>query len=249
MKKSLMPIALACASITLLPSFSSAENSLHWSYAGHEGPEYWGSLSPEFQTCQTGKNQSPIDIESAIESDLPELMFLYTNAATDALNNGHTVQVNFPAGNTLVIDELTYELKQFHFHTPSENKLDGQSFPLEAHFVHADADGNLAVVAQFFQEGKANAALTDLLKNVPDETNPTTTLSRALEAKTLLNTGNDYYRFTGSLTTPPCTEGVQWLVMKEPMTASAEQISQLGEAMHQPNNRPTQPLNDRVVLK
>lgn len=233
-------IALAC-------QCAMAGEPTHWGYTGSEGPSHWGKLSPEFGTCEKGRNQSPVDLTRFVESDLSPLVFHYKEGGKEIVNNGHTVQINYEPGSELTLDGHTYELKQFHFHAPSENLIDGKSYPLEAHFVHADPEGNLAVVAVMFTEGAANAALKKAWDHMPEKAGEKAVADAVAEA--LLPADRDYYRYNGSLTTPPCTEGVTWLVMKHPVTASAEQIERFAHVMHHPNNRPVQHVNARPILQ
>jgi carbonic anhydrase len=235
--KKLLMLAMA-----LTASAALAEDH-HWSYEGDEGPEHWGGL------CNSGKNQSPVDLRDAVSAKLAPLSFKYESLAQDVLNNGHTVQVTYAPGSTLAVDSHQYQLKQFHFHAPSENLLNGKHFPLEAHFVHADSDGNLAVVAVFLETGAANAALEKLGKDLPMRAGDKHDLDVKIAAAELMPKARDYYRFSGSLTTPPCSEGVNWLVLKHPVTASAEQIEHLHAAMGHDNARPVQPLNARIIVK
>jgi carbonic anhydrase len=228
------------------------EHTIHWGYSGHGGPEHWGELSKDYQMCLIGKNQSPIDIrtKSAFETKLPAIQFDYHTSAKDVVDNGHTEQVDLEPGSFITIDGRKFELKQFHFHTPSENRIDGQSFPLEAHFVHADEHGNLAVVALMFTYGKANPVLAKVWENMPEHAGEKHHFTLSSEdVMKLLPKNRDYYRFNGSLTTPPCTEGVRWFVIKEPVTISKEQVQKFAKIMHHNNNRPVQPLNSRMVLK
>jgi len=227
----------------------AADHAVHWGYAGNEGPEYWGTLSSKFAMCASGKNQSPIDLTGFTEAELAPLQFSYTTEVTQLINNGHTVQANYQPGSNLVVDGHTFELKQFHFHVPSENHIDGQSYPMEAHLVHADAQGNLAVVAVMFELGEANPGVETLWEQLPLHAGDENQVISSVNAASLLPAEQDYYRFNGSLTTPPCTEGVWWLVMKQPVPASREQIDKFTHAIHHPNNRPVQPLNARTVLK
>lgn len=225
-------------------------HAVHWGYEGEGGPEHWGELQPDYATCATGKNQSPINLTGFIESELPPLKFSYQAAGGhEILNNGHTIQVNFNPGNEINLNGQIFTLKQFHIHAPSENQLQGASFPMEAHLVHADAQGHLAVVAIFIKEGAANLALNQAWPQIPEKANDKVELKTPVAAAALLPANRDYYRFNGSLTTPPCTEGVIWLVMKSAMTASKAQISRFKEVMHHANNRPIQPLNARTVLQ
>lgn len=215
----------------------------HWSYEGADGPSHWGGL------CSSGKNQSPVDVHDAISAKLAPLSFKYQSMAQDVFNNGHTVQVTYAPGSELTVDSHHYQLKQFHFHAPSEDLLNGKRFPLEAHFVHADEDGNLAVVAVFVEQGAANAALEKLGKDLPVRAGDKHDLDVKVAAAELMPKTRDYYRFSGSLTTPPCSEGVNWLVLKHPITASEQQIEQLHAAMGHDNARPVQPLNARIIVK
>jgi carbonic anhydrase len=243
---------------------------VHFSYSGDTGPDNWSKLSPNFAMCQSGKHQSPIDISTAQDVDLPELDIDYSTAAINFVNNGHAVQSNFGAGNTLANDyhenapyrahvtysagssinhlDSAYELKQFHFHSPSEHTLNGEHMPAEIHFVHGDENGHLAVVAVFARIGPANPEIAKLWQSLPDEEGESNSLGQQIRASELLPTSKSYYFYQGSLTTPPCTEGVRWLVMQEPITMSAEQIDALQKAIGFDNCRPTQALNGRVVM-
>jgi len=246
MKKIVSLAAVTLFSTTLL---ASGHADAHWGYTGETGPAHWGDLNEAYHMCKEGKNQSPIDLSGFVEAELPPVGIDYKAVATDDINNGHTVQVNFGKGSTLSIDGKTFTLKQYHFHTPSENTIDGKHFPMEAHFVHADKDGNLAVIAVMFKEGKANPSLQTILNNMPAHVGDKHDLSAAkLNARTLLPANRDYYRFNGSLTTPPCSEGVRWIVMKNPLEASKAQLDAFSRVLGK-NNRPVQPINARPVLK
>jgi carbonic anhydrase len=230
--------------------FAQADSSKpHWGYSGHEGPEHWGELDASYAACANGKNQSPINLSNFVEAELEPLGFDYGSQSSEILNNGHTVQVNFTPGSTLVVDGRTFELKQVHFHTPSENVIDGKPYAMEAHFVHADPQGNLAVVAVMFDQGTEHAVLAKLWSEMPEKAGDKHPLVNKTRGDALMPGSRDYFRFAGSLTTPPCTEGVIWLVMKEALTASKEQIARFAQVMHHPNNRPVQPLNGRMVMQ
>lgn len=220
----------------------------HWGYEGAEGPNYWAKLSPDFVAC-AGQNQSPVNIEGTVEATLTLPQANYQPGGASMINNGHTLQVDYAAGSTLLIDKQPYTLKQFHFHAPSENQIRGQSYPLEAHLVHANDKGELAVLAVMFEEGEANPLLSDAWRHLPLATGQRIALKSALDASQLLHPRLDVYRFNGSLTTPPCSEGVRWLVLKQPMTASAEQIAAFKALLHHPNNRPVQPIHARQILE
>ena len=243
MKKSFFVI-----STLLLSTYIFSVSGVHWSYSGEAGPENWAKLSPEYGAC-SGSNQSPINLTGFIDAELKPIEFSYKGNASEILNNGHTVQVNVLAGSSIVVDGIQFDLKQFHFHAPSENLIKGKSFPLEGHLVHADKDGNLAVVAVMFTEGKASEALEKAWAQMPAKEGEKNKLTAEISPEELLPANRDYYRFNGSLTTPPCTEGVRWLVMKESVTASEEQIEKFTHVMHHPNNRPVQPIKARTVLE
>lgn len=243
MKKSWLAIGL------LLTSGSACfAGAVHWEYTGENGAENWAKLSPDYGSCM-GKNQSPINLAGFIEAELKPIVFHYTSGSADIINNGHTVQVNVLPGSNITVDGVSFELKQFHFHAPSENLIKGKSFPVEAHLVHADKDGNLAVVAVMLSEGKANKALASAWAQMPEHEGDKIALTTSISPKDLLPKNHDYYRFNGSLTTPPCSEGVRWLVMKNPTSVSKEQIDEFTHVMHHPNNRPVQPINARPVLQ
>ncbi len=235
------------AGLLAVSHWGVAAESGHWGYAGEEGPAHWAELNPAFATCGSGKNQSPINLTRFVEAEMEPLGFRYQAGGNEILNNGHTVQINYAPGSVLTLGGHDYELKQFHFHAPSENQIEGKSYPLEAHLVHADSEGNLAVVAVMFDEGAKNAALEQAWANMPQKAGDK--LAVEAMAEDLLPEVRDYYRYNGSLTTPPCTEGVTWLVMKNPVTASLEQIERFAEAVHHPNNRPVQHANARPILK
>ena len=226
-----------------------AGENAHWGYSGYEGPEHWGKLDPKYSACSEGKNQSPVNLAGMIESDLPPITINYQSGGFEILNNGHTIQVNYKPGSTISVNGHEFELKQFHFHSPSENTIEGHSYPMEVHFVHADKEGNLAVIAVMLKTGKKNAELEKAWAHMPDKPGVKNALPQNVDAKNLLPNSKDYYRFNGSLTTPPCSEGVWWLVMKYVDTASKEQIDKFTQTMDHPNNRPVQPVNARAILK
>jgi carbonic anhydrase len=239
---------LALASLTFSATKPAWAQHHHWSYSGEGAPQNWGNLDSKFAACATGKSQSPIDLGKAVKDASHPVRLDYKKGANEILNNGHTVQVNYQPGSSLKVGGRSFELKQFHFHAPSENTFNGKHFPLEGHLVHADKDGNLAVVAVMFNEGAANPLLASLWKMMPAREGENKALANPLSAIQMLPADRHYYMFTGSLTTPPCSEGVRWLVIQKPVTASKAQIAEFTKAMGHPNNRPVQPLNDRKVL-
>ncbi len=227
---------------------SHGGKAVHWSYSGEEGPAHWGDLSEDYAACN-GKNQSPINLTGFIEADLKPIEFTYHAGGKEILNNGHTIQINYKEGSRIVVDGITFWLKQFHFHAPSENQIDGQSYPMEVHLVHASKEGHLAVIGVMVVEGAENKTLTQAWSHIPAKAGNHHALLVPVAAAGLLPAKRDYYRFNGSLTTPPCSEGVRWLVMKEPITASKKQIETFTRVMHHPNNRPIQPTYARPVLQ
>jgi carbonic anhydrase len=221
----------------------------HWGYIGNSGPEHWGELDQKFAVCSSGKNQSPINLKNFIEADLPPIDFNYNTPATSIVNNGHTVKVDHSPGSTIRIDGRQFELKQLHFHAPSENHLEGKSFAMEAHFVHADTNGNLAVIGVMYDIGASNPAIEALWQKMPKQSGDRHMLTNNIRVTDLLPRDKSYYRFNGSLTTPPCSEGVRWLVMKRPITVSTQQLKTFEQVMRHPNNRNIQPINARTVLQ
>ena len=199
--------------------------------------------------CATGKNQSPINLTGFIKADLAPLHFDYQCCGFEIVNNGHSVQVNALPGSTLTIEGHTFELKQYHFHVPSENLINGQAYPMESHLVHADEEGNLAVVAVMYVAGFENETLAQAWASMPDHVGDRIPLTPSIPVEDLLPKNHAYYRFNGSLTTLPCTEGVWWFVMKEAVTVSQAQIDQFSRVMGCPNKRPVQSVNARVVLR
>ncbi len=233
----------------LASSACHAVDHHHWGYTGEESPQHWGELSPDYALCASGMNQSPINITNMVKGELPELAIDYKPGGYEVINNGHTIQVNYRPGSTLTLDGHPYELKQFHFHVPSENHILGKGFPMEAHFVHADKQGNLAVIAVMYKDGEANAELQKAWSVMPHETDVSHPLTAPVDANALLPKERAYYRFNGSLTTPPCSEGVAWIVMKSQDNVSREQVADFAHTLHHDNNRPLQPLHARVVIQ
>lgn len=228
----------------------AAENAHHWSYSGETGPSHWGALEHDYGACGTGKTQSPIDIRShdARQEPLPALQFDYKPTPLHIVNNGHTIQVNVGPGSALIVGGARYELVQFHFHHPSEEQIDGKSFDMVAHLVHRNAKGQLAVVAVPIRSGSRNALLATLSTHFPHQAG----LEAAVQGVTidpagLLPREHGYYAFGGSLTTPPCTEGVRWMVLKSAATASSAEIATFA-VLYPHNARPVQPLNGRRIL-
>jgi carbonic anhydrase len=191
-------------------------------------------------------NQSPVDIRNAVKSDLPALQFNYSEAAPTFVNNGHTIQINLPAGQTLTVGSKSYELLQFHFHTPSEEAVNGKHTAMVGHFVHKNAAGELGVIGLLMQPGKTNAAFAPVFAHLPRKGEKITVDDLKLDLAAMLPTDKTYYSFEGSLTTPPCSEGVNWMVLKKPIVLGAEQIKAF-RRLFNANARPTQALNGRII--
>ncbi len=235
---------IAALSLSLFSMLSSA--APHWEYKGHHGAPYWAELDEAFQQCTLGHKQSPIDIRQTVKADLPKLEFHYGKVTPTIWNNGHTVQVNVPAGNTLNVGGQSYELLQFHFHLPSEEAIKGKHYPMVAHFVHKNAAGQLGVVGVLIQSGKSDGALAPVFAHLPRPGEKITVDDLTLDLSALLPTSLGYYSFEGSLTTPPCSEGVSWMVLKQPTSLPPSQIAAFRKLIGS-NARPVQPQNDRTV--
>lgn len=217
----------------------------HWTYEGEEGPENWGALAPEYAACADGSAQTPIDVTGAVEVDLADPVFDYAALAATVVNNGHTIQANASEGNTVTVDGAVSPLKQIHFHAPSEHTIDGVSAAAEVHFVHKTDDDVITVVGVMIVEGtEANAAWQPYVDALTTAEGAETAVE--LDWAAMLPGARTTFRYTGSLTTPPCTEGVNWLLMSEPVALSADQIAAF-VAAYEGNNRPVQPLNDREL--
>ena len=226
----------------------AASGPVHWEYEGAEGPEFWGNLSPDFALCATGTAPSPIDVAETATENPADISFNYQPTALNIFNNGHTIQVNYDPGSTITVGGKTYTLKQFHFHLPSEHTLASQPAAMEMHFVHQSDDNQLAVVGVMLESGSENSAYAPVFNNLPaQEGDPEAVSGVTINAGELLPQDRTYYRYNGSLTTPPCTEGVQPLVMTRPVQLSEAQIAAF-KAIFPQNARPVQPFNDREFL-
>ena len=245
-----LPLLIAGCSTAPHWYFSGSEHEHHaeWSYQGDTGPEHWGDLDRSYRLARTGRAQSPIDIRPgiALASKPPQIRFRYTPEPATLVNNGHTLQHDQTPGSWLEVDGERYALKQFHVHTPSEHSIDGDPFDAEIHLVHMSSAGDVAVVAVLVRNGAENRAFARIYGALPPE-GTTETLTGQIDPAALLPEDRGVYRYTGSFTTPPCTENVDWFVMEQPIEAGAEEIAAV-RALEGSNNRPTQPLNGRRVL-
>lgn len=217
-----------------------------WGYEGAGGPDHWADLKPEFSACARGSRQSPIDIRDGIKVDLDPIVFDYHPSGFRVIDTGHTVQVDVDPGNVIEVLGRRYELQQFHFHNPSEERIDGRRFAMVAHFVHKSADGRIAVVAVLLEPGGANAIVQAAWNNLPLERGEPVVARQRLELSALLPEDRGYYTYMGSLTTPPCSEGVLWMVMRQPLTVSADQIA-IFARLYPMNARPVQQAAGRLI--
>lgn len=241
------PVAVARAAGK--PKTASGHGSpaaAHWDYDGENGPAHWGAMKPEFATCSSGSRQSPIDIREGIRLELDPVQFDYKPSAFRVIDNGHTVQVNVAAGNSIEVMGRRFELVQFHFHRPSEERIDGRQFDMVAHLVHKDLDGKLAVVAVLLERGSAHPLVQSVWNNLPLEKHEELAARMPIDLNALLPAERRYFTYMGSLTTPPCSEGVLWMVMKQPVPVSAEQIAVFAR-LYPMNARPVQSAGGRLI--
>jgi carbonic anhydrase len=241
----------ALAGIMLCPLCTQkgfAAEGAHWSYEGETGPAKWGALDDASKTCAIGSQQSPIDIGAAVKAQLPPLKIDWTKRAETIVNNGHTIQLNFPEGNTLILGDAKYSLLQLHFHRPSEHLVGGKNFAMEAHFVHRGEAGGLAVIGVLMTPGQPNAAFTKITATMPTAEGPTVKADAGIDPNALLPIRRGYYRYPGSLTTPPCAEIVEWLVLATPISVADADIASFAK-LYPMNARPAQKGNRRYVLQ
>ena len=229
------------------PAANAVAHEAHWDYEGENAPYRWGDIKSENLACKAGTRQSPIDIRNPVVSEVEPIRFFYEDVPLKVTNNGHTIQVDYAPGSFIMFGGARYELLQFHFHTPSEERINGRSFDMVVHLVHKSAQGRLAVVAVLLSAGREQAMLQTIWNAMPGTRDRTRErLDVSINARQLLPAESPYYSYMGSLTTPPCTEGVQWLVMKTPVEMSREQIAHF-TALYPMNARPLQALNDRLI--
>ena len=223
-------------------------NTPHWGYTGKEGPAHWGGLSSKFQTCSKGKAQSPIDLKPSEGATVEPILFDYHASPLGIIHNGHTVQVSYQPGSSIQIGDKKYELLQFLFRTPSEHTLNGLKTDMEVQFVHRSKDGQIAIVGVLMKSGTYNKSLAEIWKRMPArESAEQIHRNVMINAADLLPKRKKYYRYMGSLTTPPCTEGVHWYILDTPVNVSASQTNRFSNAVGS-NARPTQALNNRLLL-
>jgi len=241
-----LPDAEAKAAAVKATNKPKTRRDSHWSYDGDTGPQAWAGLKPEFSQCGNGKRQSPIDIRDGIRVDLEPVQVDYKPSAFGVLDNGHTVQVNIAPGNWIEVMGRRFELVQFHFHRPSEERIEGKQFDMVAHLVHKDVGGRLAVIAVLLERGSAHPLVQTVWNNLPLEQGDEVSARGLLDIQQLLPNDTRYYTYMGSLTTPPCSEGVLWIVMQQPVQLSPEQIDVFAH-LYPMNARPPQQAAGRLI--
>jgi carbonic anhydrase len=225
-----------------------AAEGTHWSYDGDGGPAKWGDLDAANKVCSLGSQQSPIDIGATIKSRLPALEIDWAHRADTIVNNGHTIQLNFAEGSTLTLGDVKYKLLQVHFHRPSEHLIGGKNFPMEAHFVHRADSGALAVVGVLMATGKPNVAFSKIISTMPAKEGPAVKADAGIDPNAMLPAKRGYYRYPGSLTTPPCAEIVEWLLLTDPIQVAEADVASFAK-LYPLNARPAQKDNRRYVLQ
>lgn len=218
----------------------------HWSYEGESGPANWSKINVDWAKCGNGNRQSPIDIRDGMKVELEQISFDYHPSSFSVVDNGHTVQVGVSGGNYITVQNRMFELQQFHFHRPSEERINGKAFEMVVHLVHRDAEGRLAVLALLLERGAPQATIQTVWNNLPLEKFETMQPTILLDPAEMLPARRDYYTYMGSLTSPPCSEGVLWLVMKQPVQASPAQMA-LFSRLYPLNARPVQAGNGRII--
>lgn len=246
--------ALVAFSVSILGAFVASpiqsladDETPEWEYGGAANPTHWGELSNEFYQCEVGRDQSPINLSNAVDSSPASLSFNYQATPLDVVNNGHTVQVNYQPGSTVTIDGETYQLVQFHFHTPSEHQMAGEAAPMELHLVHKNDAGELAVIGVMLAAtGTDNPEVSKIWQQIPEEGGENMVEGQTVNALNLLPQNKTYFSYSGSLTTPPCSEGVSWTVLAEPVQVSERQVETFAN-LYPVNARPVQSVNGRQI--
>lgn len=222
------------------------EHGVEWGYGGTHNPTHWGELSRDFYLCEDGRDQSPINLVNVVESTPAALEFNYQAVPLVMMNNGHTIEAVYGQGSSIRLDGESYQLLQFHFHTPSEHTIAGKAAPIELHLVHGNAQNQLAVVSVMIEPGETHPVLQNLWAHIPSQGVTEEIAGATVNAASLLPPNHGYLTYRGSLTTPPCSEGVQWIVLDDPIQASEAQI-QAFERLYPVNARPIQSTNGRQV--
>lgn len=232
---------------TLSAPVALAQSAPHWTYGGSNNPTRWGSLAEDYALCREGRDQSPINLTQAHAETLRPLQFEYQPGPLEIVNNGHSVQVNYAPGSHALLNGQSYNLLQFHFHTPSEHQINGEAAAMELHLVHDDGDGGLAVVAVMLNAGESSELMESLWEHIPPIGETQKLPEVMVDINDLLPQNSSYFSYVGSLTTPPCSEGVMWYVLAEPMEVSEEQVETF-QTLYTTNARPVQPTNGRSIV-
>jgi carbonic anhydrase len=228
---------------------SNTSSNQDWDYQGKNGPTLWGELNPNYASCSSGVNQSPVAFDTTIHAALKPIRTIHKFPAKEIELIHRGLRIHFKEGNMMVLDKNAFQLKHIDFHTPSEHQLNGQSYPLEIQLFHQDNKKNVAITSVLFQNGEPHAEIAELISELPKKMGELIKLKTRFTPNEVMPTNNRYYRYSGSLTTPPCSEGIRWVIMKSPLQASSEQIAAISKVIGTANNRPIQPLNGRTVLE
>lgn len=232
----------------LIKFVGGLKNKVKWGYGKNNGPDVWGQLSSCYCLCSEGKNQSPINIAEAVKAKLPEISFNYQPTTLKLLNNGNTIEIQYDEGSWIEIEGIKYTLQQFHFHSPGEHTVENKVFDMEMHLVHKNNEGVIAVIGVMINKGDENKIFSPVWKTLPINAGEIRNISdESINVDDMLPISRFSYRYEGSLTTPPCSEGVKWLVLTTPIEMSETQIKKFRAIIHK-NNRPIQPINGRKLL-
>jgi carbonic anhydrase len=240
--------ALAGFAACPLCASRAAAADAHWTYEGVDGPARWADADSANRVCSVGNQQSPIDIGDTVKAQLPPLKIIWDKHTDTIVNDGHTIQLNIAESSILSLGETYYRLLQFHFHHPSEHSIGGKRFAMEVHFVHANAANALAVIGVLMVAGKANAVFSKVVSTMPGQEGPPVKSDPAIDPNGLLPVKRAYYRYSGSLTTPPCSETVDWLLLADPISVADDDVARFAKVFPM-NARPVQKLNRRFVLQ
>jgi carbonic anhydrase len=246
-RRRVLKVLAGLAACPLCASRGAAADA-HWTYEGVDGPARWADVDSANRVCSIGNQQSPIDIGDTVKAQLPPLKIIWDKHTDTIVNNGHTIQVNIAESSILSLGETYYRLLQFHFHHPSEHSIGGKRFAMEVHFVHANAADALAVIGVLMVAGKANAVFSKVVSTMPGQEGPPVKADPAIDPAGLLPVKRAYYRYSGSLTTPPCSETVDWLVLADPISVADDDVARFAKVFPM-NARPVQKLNRRYVLQ
>lgn len=236
------------ATLVALTTSAMAAGTPHWGYKGNEGPEHWSEIAQNFAACETGHEQSPVDLAHAVKGTPADIDFHWNkDASWTEVNNGHSIQDNTDDGGTISLDGKTYKLVQFHFHSPSEHTIDGKKSPMEAHFVHVADNGDIAVLGAMIEPGGKNELFDTLMSAAPAQSGQEVEIGKN-DPDDLLPEKAHFYRYQGSLTTPPCSETVVWTILKEPIKVSQDSIGKF-QKIYSANARPVQDIERRYILE